>query len=664
MLQELNIANIAQYFYKLAEKSQDVFWVRGREAQTHLYVSPACESVWGLPRDLLYKDPEAWVSLVVPEDRGLVLAMFQNKPQHTDSCVLTYRIAHPDKQIRWIQDTYFALVDANQVCIGYAGVAKDVTHERQRLAELEEASRFFRFFAEKIKSVFWVRDPKCNKQLYVSPAYEKVWGRSCENLYKNPTEWEKTLISEDQRLYSASMRLQQLTEKGPEIQYEDRYRIMHPEGGVLWIKDTSFPIYDDQNEFIGFAGIAEDITKDVVHELELRKEKQLAEMANQAKSDFLAMMSHELRTPLNAILGMAEIMQSKNIPPELADYVTVISQASISLLSLVNDILDFAKLEVGRLSFSSEPVDLRVLISQVIHSFLHQAKEKKIQLDLDFADEIPYLVVSDAKRIRQILTNLIGNAVKFTENGLVLISVNCLEASSQKATLRISVKDTGIGIQSDKLDFIFEKFSQLDSTYHRKYQGAGLGLAISKELVEHMGGNIQVVSEVGKGSEFSFTLTFPLQGLALTRPVPTQENPSLVKPQCCFDLRVLLVEDNSINQRIAKIMLEEVGCRVDIIDAGEEVLQWLEDLIEYDLIFMDIGLPDVNGYEVVKGIRSVADLTKIPIIAMTAHVLERDRKRCTDVGMNDVIEKPLTRERLIATLAKWSIKPSLSFANP
>ena len=657
------IVDLSTYFYKLAERSQDVFWIKSVDFKKQLYINQAYQTIWGCSCQSIYDDPSSWLNSIVEDDRQRVTEEFQKIPLDAESHTITYRILRSDNDVRWINEVIFPIFDSNQNCIGYAGIAKDITGN---LARFDEASQFFRYFADKVQTVFWVRDMNCNKQLYVSPGYEKIWGRSVESLYENPDSWIDTLVPEDRiGPHAAETLVQDHLEKSlGEIQYEKRYRIRRTDGEVRWIKDISFPIYDNRDKFIGFAGIAEDITKYVLHDQELQDAKEHAEMANQAKANFLAMMSHELRTPLNAVLGMTQVLRMKGLPKELDECVSVITQAGNNLLSLVNDILDFAKLEVGKLSFSKEPLDLSLLVSQVICSMSYQAKEKGIELSVEYQDDAPHLVFGDAKRIRQILVNLLGNAIKFTEKGFVRAKVSSVIKGARDATFNISVTDTGIGVSQDKLEFIFEKFSQIDSSYHRRHKGTGLGLSITKELVEKMGGRIEVKSELGKGSEFSFTLTLPLQYSSLEKPISSQDfakwlgNQSAQTERQNFDLDILLVEDNSINQRIAKIMLEEVGCRVDIIDNGRDVLERLQDGCNYDLIFMDIGLPDISGFDVVALLRKQEWLCEVPIIAMTAHILERDKQQCFAVGMNGIIVKPISHDEIVGTLQYWATKKS------
>lgn len=661
----LDASSLSKYFYMLAEKSRDVLWVRSPDYKMQLYLSPAYEEIWGRTRQSLYEDPDSWINTVFPEDRELVknsIDSIFNNPAVEDTYTISYRIMRPNEELRWIQETAFPLFDKNQQCFGYAGIAKDVTPEKKRVDELETASHFFHFFANKIKSVFWVRDESCKKQVYLSPAYEKVWGRSCQSLYQNPDGWMETIMPEDRPMVIAALpdpRVERYRQDGEDIQYQFRYRINRPDGQCVWIKDTSFPIHDNENQFIGFAGIAEDITAEVLHEKELSEAKQRAELANRVKSEFLATMSHEIRTPLNAILGMTQILRMKGVSKDLEEYVDTINQAGNNLLDLVNDVLDFARLEAGKLSLSYEILDLSQVVNQVVDGFTYQAKEKGLALIVNFADNIPRWVKGDAKRIRQVLINLLSNAFKFTENGYIKISVQCLNENNGKALFLLMVEDTGIGISEDKLDFVFEKFSQIDSIYSRRHQGIGLGLAITRELIEKMGGIIIVKSAIGQGAEFSFTL--PLE---LTDPKEQTAQHSfqttLSKQPLFESLSVLLIEDNKVNQKIAQLFLEEQGCKVTIANNGTEGLKVLDQDYDFGIIFVDIGLPDKSGFEVVKEIRSRGAVQEIPIVAMTAHILERDYENCLAVGMDDVITKPILRERLFEVLQKFCSRVSLS----
>jgi PAS domain S-box-containing protein len=648
--------NLGQYFYRLAEQSQDVFWIRDVDYKTLLYLSPAGETIWGFSGEGLDKASEHLFASVHPDD---LIRFWSNINQikhnlkEGQNYTQEYKIIRPGGQVRNIQEISFPLYDANHQLTGFAGITKDMTWQKQHMAELEQAGYFFRYFAERTRSVFWVRDNSCDNQVYLSPGYEKVWGRSRDSLYDSPNSWLETLHPDDRERASNIARLQTLNEMGKEAEYEYHYRIYTPEGAIRWIKDTSFPIHDEQNRFIGFAGIAEDVTNEVLHEKELREAKQRAEVANQAKSDFLAMISHEVRTPLNAILGMAQILKIKNLSEEQFEYVDIISNAGNSLLSLVGDVLDFVRLEAGKLSFSKEPFDLQELVMETIQSLQYQAQKKSLTLKFEYPAKESHKVMGDANRVRQILVNLITNAIKFTDVGSVTVILDFLKPVDNEKLFKVTVIDTGIGISKYKIDSIFEKFNQIDSIYNRKHGGIGLGLTITKQLVEAMKGEIRVKSEFGKGTEFCFTLQ--LEAQSETQETTSKFNSKInfsSKPK--FNLNILVVEDNPINQKIIKIMLEELGCHVDVFDSGREVLEEIKSLVKFDLIFMDVGLPDISGFEIVELLRKESFLKAIPIIAVTAHVLERDRQRAFDVGIDKIVAKPINYDELVNVLKQYS----------
>lgn len=653
-MNNFNSNNISQYFHSLVEKSQDIFWIRDATTGDLLYVNPAFDKIFSraegcrTPNDLA----ELWLNKIYPEDRDEFehnLADICNPRDSQFSKVHEYRVLGRDGMVRRLQETMFRLYAADRTFFGFAGVTKDVTFDKEELGDLNKATHYFRYFAEKINSVFWVRNINFNQQIYLSPAYEKVWGRTREELYLNPSSWYDTLHPDDrERAFTYDERFQKLEESGGAACYEKRYRIVLPDGSIKWIKDVDFPIQNEKNVLIGFAGIAEDITQEVLYEQTLREAKDRAEVANKAKSDFLAMISHEIRTPLNAILGMADILKRKGMDAELNEYVDIIAHAGNELLSLVGDILDFARLEAGHLVFNDHPFDLRELLQQSVQSLQYMTLNKDIQLILEDFPLIPHLVVGDQKRVRQVLVNLINNAVKFTEHGTVRVSCRLLDTDQQEGLYEVRVIDSGIGISADKVTHIFDKFMQVDSIYHRKYSGIGLGLSIAKELVEKMRGQISVESEVGKGSTFIFTMKLRVQS---EDEINNAQLATTILPSK-FNMNVLVVEDNLINQKIARMMLEELGCRVEIFNNGAEVFAARSRLANFDVIFMDVGLPDMSGYDIAAAIRDQLHITNVPVIAMTAHILERDREYAFQSGMKEIVAKPINFENLKVVLAK------------
>lgn len=651
---EFNVNNFSNYFYRLVEKSQDIFWIRDAQAKTVLYVSPAFDKIFGLKDAELSQDlSNHWLLKVHPDDRAefeKTLNLVCDLTQGNISRVHEYHILKDDGSMRRLQETMFCLFDADENYFGLAGITKDITVEKEGVADLEKAMHYFRYFAEKINAVFWARNDSYDRQMYLSPAFEKVWGRSRDEVYTDPASWMQTVHPDDREIVADHAKFRLLEEVGLDARYENRYRIILPDGSLKWIKDTSFPIQNENNVLIGFAGIAEDITKEALYEQELRQAKDRAEVANKAKSDFLAMISHEIRTPLNAIMGMAEILKAKGLSAELQESIDIISGAGNDLLSLVSDILDFARLEAGKLTFNNEPFDIAQLFSQIVRGMKYQTLGKDVSLILDIEPGMRTAVFGDQHRVRQVLANLISNSVKFTDIGYIRVSLKSTQQDERHAAFEVIVKDTGIGIPEEKLCSIFDKFSQVDSIYQRKFSGIGLGLSITKELVEKMGGNIHVESKLGRGTTFRFTLTLDLQDVSHENDSIVHEIPVNIK----YDKNILLVEDNLINQKIARMMLEDLGCYVDVVSNGAEVLDNVDRLHGYDLIFMDVGLPDMSGYDIASEIRQQPTLKSLPIIAMTAHILERDKRQAYHSGMNNIVAKPVSYDQIRAVLEQYS----------
>ena len=353
-------------------------------------------------------------------------------------------------------------------------------------------------------------------------------------------------------------------------------------------------------------------------------------------------MSHELRTPMNAILGMIDVALPKAINPTVQDCLQTARESADLLLTLLNDLLDSAKLESGKFELESGPCSLRRTLDQITRVLSVQASEHGLSFCCRMPEETPDVVVGDRMRLQQILLNLAGNAIKFTERGEVEISLHALSQNGE-AHLEFAVRDTGIGISPSALERLFNPFTQADASTSRRYGGTGLGLSICKNLVEMMGGRIWVESQVGQGSTFYFTVRLPL-----AKELPADMESPVVAPTAVSNLRILLVEDNPANQKLATYILEDRGHTLEIADNGQEAIR-LSEQNRYNVILMDVQMPGMNGLEATAAIRAgEAGGSRVPIIAMTAHAMKGDRDRCLAAGMDGYLSKPIDPREMIA----------------
>jgi PAS domain S-box-containing protein len=430
-----------------------------------------------------------------------------------------------------------------------------------------------------------------------------------------------------------------------------RFNMVSKSGRVFPVSLNATAIFDIEGNYLSSRSTIFNIESVVQSEVELKEAKRIAVESAQIKEQFLANMSHEIRTPVNSMIGFTNLLQKTKLSEDQQQYVKLIQSASESLLTIINEILDISKIEAGMLRIEIQPFSLRGLCNSIETMFYHRAMEKNLSFSVQVQDDIPDTLNGDPVRLTQILVNLIANAIKFTSEGSIKVVITMPVQTGESVRLIFSILDTGIGISPDKLESIFERFEQGDTDTTRKYGGTGLGLAIVKKLVEIQEGDIRVISHPGKGTEFQLEMEYGLITNGNNTHITYDRDTETLDPILLKGIRILIVEDNEMNQLLMRHTFRNWQMEFDIAGNGKQAIERLERE-KYDLVLLDIQMPVMDGYATAQAIRKELK-SSIPIIAMTAHAMPGEREKCLSHGMNDYIPKPLHERELQQLLKKY-----------
>jgi two-component system sensor histidine kinase/response regulator len=555
-----------------------------------------------------------------------------------------YALTRKDGTKRHVEESVSLKKDSQGRPVAFIGIRRDCTERKLAEEKIHVSEERYRVILEQIGEGYFEVDLRGRYQFF-NDGY-------CRMLRCSPSailgeSYKKIVPPEQISLFQEVFRkVHQTGEPVKSFEFET----VRPDGSAVFVEESISLKKDRNGQPVGFHVIVRDISERKRVEQELAAAKEAAEAANRAKSTFLATMSHEIRTPMNGILGMTELVLDTELAQEQREHLGLVKSCAESLLSIINDVLDFSKIEAEKLELESIPFDLRESLGETMKALGFRADQKGLELIYDVQPDVPERLVGDPTRVRQILVNLVGNAIKFTERGEVVVTVEQAPEEPRggdSACLRFSVRDTGVGIPADKQEKVFEAFSQVDGTMARKYGGSGLGLAICTRLVEKMGGRIWVESEPGKGSVFRFVVQMETQKTPPERPVP-------LLPEQLKNMPVLVIDDNYTNRRVLDGMLSRWGMKPTAVENGRAAIQALEVAksvgFPFPLVLLDGHMPEMDGFMVAEQIQKSPDLAGATIMMLTSGGVLGDAARCRELGISAYLVKPIRQGELLEAI--------------
>ncbi len=633
------LAQSEQRFRQFESTVTDVIYRYDPKNDRYDFISPSFELQTGYSLHQLKSNPSALNERIThPDDAERVFREVNEhmlKGPEARAFSTEYRVVCKDGRVIWVSDRKNIEFTPDGQVHRINGVVRDITGRKRAEEALRESETKHRTLVERSLQGFAVVQDF--RVVFANTAIAEITGYAVKELLSLGPQEVRSLIHPQDRAMVWGRFQERLAGKPISPRYE--FRLLRKDGTVRWL-EMLVTLVDYRGEPAIQAAII-DVTERKRVEHMLRKAKEQAEDANRLKSEFLANMSHEIRTPMNAIIGMTDITLDTDLTGEQRDYLNTVKLSARALLELLNDILDLSKIEADKIEIENIDFDVRITVEGVIDTLAPKASAKGLELACMVHHQVPSLVRGDPGRLRQILVNLLGNAIKFTEKGEVVVGVDLQEEAQDRATLLFSVTDTGVGIPREKRERIFQSFTQADGSTTRKYGGTGLGLSICKRLVELMGGQIGVDSEPGKGSRFWFTVT-------LDKQEELEEEAPL--PPDIRGMRVLVVDDNRTNRTILVKMLESFGCSPEAVERGSETIQVLKRAAQreklFDLVLLDMLMPGMNGEAVLRAIKNDPEIKNVTVIILTSLGERGDAARLEALGCAGYLLKPVKQSQL------------------